>query len=448
VWLLFEYSFNKYGSKFENEKLLCMVTRCKIRSFFFFAGLLPCTLATAQQSKALAIDAYISPLVKANQFSGIVMASYKGKFIYEKSFGYAVAEFDLPNQLNTRFGVASVTKSMTLIIALKLAQEGKLQFSDKLSRWVADFPNGNEITIEMLIKHQSGLPHRITKPEEEALPYTPADMLEKAKHAELIFPPGIKEAYSSLGYSVLARILELASGKTYDELLRQYVFELAGMKNSMDYSADTVMPFRAHEYLLEPQKMIPAPLKDYSFIVGAGSVYSTAEDVFRFADAVANGKYGQEVKQALTDSTGRYRDNGSTNGFRCFILFDPKKHFGFVVISNLHSGANDLLVRDLPKILEDQPITTFKLPHLNLVHLPSNKLQEYVGAYKFPNFTNHITIIGDQLISGDSKIFAIGEDHFYRLADYANLAFTRNPSGQIEGLKWEALTGTFVGTRQ
>jgi CubicO group peptidase (beta-lactamase class C family) len=406
------------------------------------------TSATAQQSKPAEIDAYITPLNKAHQFSGIVMAAYKGKVIYEKPYGYAVAEFNLSNQLNTRFCIASITKSMTKIIAFKLAEEGKLQFSDKLSKWVSDFPRGGEITIEMLLNHRSGLPHRITRPEEEALPYTPADMLEKAKHAELIFTPGTNEAYSSLGYSVLTRVLELASGKAYAELLHQYVFEPAGMKNSMDYAGDTVMPFCSHEYLLEPNKMIPAPFKDYSFIVGAGSVYSTAEDVFRFADALVNGKYGQAVKKALTDSNGIYRDNGSTNAFRCFILFNPKKEFGFVIISNLSSGANDLLVRDLPKILLDQPFEYFKLPDLHIVHLPSDKLLEYVGAYKFPRFTNRVTIVGDQLISGDSKIFPLGNDHFYRLADYANLTFIRNPSGQIAGLKWEALTATFEGTRQ
>jgi hypothetical protein len=212
--------------------------------------------------------------------------------------------------------------------------------------------------------------------------------------------------------------------------------------------SDTIMPGRAHEYLSEPAKIIPAPLKDYSFIVGAGSVYSTGDDVFKFADAVVKGKYGQAVRQALTDSTGRYRDNGSTNAFRCFILLDPKKEFGFVIISNLSSGANDLLVRDLPKILADQPVAIPRLPNLNVIHLSTVKLQEYVGAYKFPNFTNHVTIAGDQLISGDSQIFPIGEDRFYRLSDYASLTFIRNTSGEIEGLKWEALTATFMGTKQ
>ena len=112
------------------------------------------------------------------------------------------------------------------------------------------------------------------------------------------------------------------------------------------------------------------------------------------------------------------------------------------------SGANDLLIRDIPKILQDQTISPPKLPHFNFVQLPADKLHEYVGAYKFPRFTNRVTMVKNQLISGDSKIFAIGEDHFYRLADFATLTFLRNSNGKIEGLKWEALTATFTGVRQ
>ena len=425
-----------------------MTIKVTIRCVLLHVAILLFTSAFPQNIKTSEIGTYVDSLSKAHQLSAVVVASYKGKIIYEKAFGYAEAEFNLPNQLTTRFCIASVTKSMTRVIALKLAEEGELKLQDKLSKWVRDFPSGNQITVEMLLDHRSGLPHRITKPEEETLPYTPADMLEKAKQASLEFEPGTSESYSSLGYSVLARVLELASGKTYSELLRQYVFQPAGLKNSMDFSSDTIIPCRANEYNLEPFRLVPAPLKDYSFIVGAGSVYSTANDIFLFADAVVNGKYGQAVKRALTDSAGRYRDNGATNAFRCFVLFDNEKVYGFVLLSNVPSGTNDLLVRDIPKILQDQTVSPPKLPHFNFVQLPADKLREYVGAYKFLRFTNHVTMIKSQLISGDSKIFAFGEDHFYRLADFATLTFIRNSSGRIEGLKWEALTATFMGIRQ
>jgi CubicO group peptidase (beta-lactamase class C family) len=405
-------------------------------------------IVSAQSGKVNEIDNYIHPLVNAHQFSGVVIASYKGKIIYEKAFGNAVAEFNIPNQPYTHFCIASVTKPMTEIMALQLEDEGDIQLQDKISRWVPDFPNGEKITIEMLMNHTSGIPHRGTTEDQEATPYTSSDMLEKAKHVTLDFEPGTKESYSSLGYSVLARILELASGKSYEELLSKYVFRPAGITNSLNFKSDSIIPFYAHEYLLEPSKMIPAPLKDYSFLIGAGSVCSVASDVMKFAEALVNGKYGERVRNELTDSTGRFRDNGSTDGFRCFVMLDKKRGYGFVIISNLHSGANDLLVRDLPKILQDQPVPPPTVPAFHFQQLSSEKLSDYVGAYKFPNFTNHIRLAGSQLISGDSKIYYIGNDQFFRIADYARLTFNRNDSGKIAGLKWESLTTTFMGVKQ
>src|SRR5260370_13935190 len=92
---------------------------------FLLIGLSP-LLAQAQNKKARAIDAYVRPLVKANQFFGVILASDKGKLIYEKAFGMAQAEHGVPNRTGTRFGIASVTKPMTQIIAIRLIEEGKL----------------------------------------------------------------------------------------------------------------------------------------------------------------------------------------------------------------------------------------------------------------------------------------------------------------------------------
>ncbi|PWU03530.1 MAG: hypothetical protein C5B52_03160 [Bacteroidetes bacterium] len=423
-----------------------MISKPAFRLIFVTVIILSVT-STSAQNKTDEVGAYVDSVDKSKQLLGVVLASYKGKIVFEKAYGFASEELNVPSQINTRFAIASVTKPMTRVITLKLVEEGKMQLNDTIGKWVKGFPGGDKITIEMLLDHKSGLPHRITRPEEETAPYTAADMLEKAKQAVLEFEPGSKESYSSLGYSVLTGILEIISGKSYSELLDHYVFQPAGMNSSMDSRSDTIIPYRSTEYRLAPGRLIPAPPQDYSFIVGAGSVYSTAHDVYLFGDAVVKGKYGEAVKKALVDSSGRFRENGSSYS-RCFVLFDTKKDYGFILVSNVLSGANDLLIRDIPKILEDQKISPPPLPHFNFIQVPVSKLQEYVGAYKFPRFTNHITMDKGKIISGDSQIFPIGEDRFFRLADYATLTFTRNSSGKIDGLKWEGLTTTFMGVRQ
>ena len=131
-----------------------MTIKVIIRSVLLAAVILLFSSASAQNIKTNEIATYVDSLSKGHQLSSVVVASYKGKIIYEKAIGYAEAEFNLPNQLNTRFCIASVTKSMTRVIALKLAEEGKLQLQDKLSKWVQDFPGGNQITIQMLLDHR------------------------------------------------------------------------------------------------------------------------------------------------------------------------------------------------------------------------------------------------------------------------------------------------------
>ena len=72
----------------------------------------------AQPDKPKKIDEFMKPFATSGQFSGVVLASEDGKVIYEKAFGIANADFNIPNQLNTRIGIASITKYMTIVILI------------------------------------------------------------------------------------------------------------------------------------------------------------------------------------------------------------------------------------------------------------------------------------------------------------------------------------------
>src|SRR5688572_4259168 len=284
--------------------------------YFIFASLvlsLFSQMSFAQSDKGAKIDKFITPFAQASQFSGVVLASENGKVIYEKPFGLANADYKIPNQLNTRIGIASITKYMTSVILSRLVEGNKIALADKLNKYIPDFPNGDKITIEMLARHRSGIPHRVMPPEMESVAYSSAEFVEKVKQAKLAFEPGTARLYSSAGYAVLARTLEIASGKTYSQLLDEYVFRPAGMTDSLDFDGEMVMDRRAQDYYLSPNGLVNVPLKNYSFLVGAGSVYGTARDVYRFAEAVMDGKYGEGVKTSLLGQTP-FSGSGSTNG--------------------------------------------------------------------------------------------------------------------------------------
>src|ERR1051325_787044 len=98
----------------------------------------------AQADKTKQFDSFITPFANANEFAGVVLAAENGKVIYEKAFGLANADFKIPNQVNTRIGIASITKYMTLVILTRLGEEKKISLAVKLNQYIPDFPNGTK----------------------------------------------------------------------------------------------------------------------------------------------------------------------------------------------------------------------------------------------------------------------------------------------------------------
>jgi CubicO group peptidase (beta-lactamase class C family) len=377
----------------------------------------------------------------------VVLAAEDGKVIYEKAFGVANADFKIPNQLNTRIGIASITKYMTSVILSRLIESNKIALADKLNKYIPDFPNGDKITIDMLARHRSGIPHRVMPPEAESLSYSSAEFVEKVKQAKLAFEPGTARLYSSAGYSVLARVLELASGKTYSQLLQEYVFASAGMTDSVDFEGDAVIERRAQDYYLSPQGLVNVPLKNYSFLVGAGSVYGTARDVYRFAEALVDGKYGEPIKTALQGKT-TFSGSGSTNGHRSYFEIALDKKYAFVILAN-SAGAFDLVSQGLLEILQgkEPTVKSFTIP--KIIPNPNKDLTEFLGHYKRSDGgATEIVLRNDFLYSGDIKLYPTRPDCFFEYRFFGDVCFTRDDSAKIKEIKWRGYNFDLTWVKQ
>ena len=390
----------------------------------------------AQSDKAKKIDQFISPFGTSNQFAGVVLAAEDGKVIYEKAFGVANADYNIPNQLNTLIGIASITKYMTYVILYRLIESNKIALTDKLSQYIPDFPNGDKITIEMLARHRSGIPHRVMPPEAESVTYSSAEFVEKVKQAKLAFEPGTSNLYSSAGYAVLARVLEIVSGKNYSQLLAEYVFKPAGMTDSIDFPGDAIIQRRAQDYYLSPAGLVNVPLKNYSFLVGAGSVYSTARDVYRFGDAFLDGKYGEAVKTRLVGET-TFSGSGATNGHRAYFEIARDKKYGYVIVSN-SAGAFDLVSKGLIEILQGKEVTVKPFTIPTFIPNPNKNLGEFLGKYKRSDGqgTTDIVLRNDFLYSGDIKLWPTKPDCFFEYRFFGNACFMRDEAGKVKEIKW------------
>ncbi len=390
----------------------------------------------AQSDKARKIDEFIKPFATSNQFSGVVLASENGNVIYEKAFGPANADYKIPNQLNTRIGIASITKYMTSVILNRLIESNKISLADKLNKYIPDFPNGDKITIEMLARHRSGILHRVMPPEVESVAFTSAEFVEKVKQAKLAFEPGTGRLYSSAGYAVLARVLEIVSGKTYSQLLQEYVFTPAGMTDSVDFDGDAVMERRAQDYYLSPNGLVNVPLKNYSFLVGAGSVFGTARDVYRFGEAVLDGKYGEGVKASLLGQT-TFNGSGSTNGHRSYFEIARDRKYGFVILAN-SAGAFDVVSQGLLQILQGKEVTVKSFTIPKIVPNPNKNLAEFLGHYKRNDGSETDIILRNGfLYSSDIKLYPTKPDCFFEYRFFGEACFIRDESAKIKEIKWK-----------
>ena len=412
------------------------MNRIKLHFFTLSVLLTFSVIGFAQSEQAAKFDKLIKPLADAQQFSGVVLASQDGKVIYEKAFGLANADFKIPNQLNTRIGIASITKPMTAVILSRLVESNKIAGTDKLSKYIPDFPNGDKITIEMLARHRSGIPHRVMPSEAESISYTSAAFVEKVKQSKLLFEPGSARLYSSAGYSVLARVLEIASGKSYSQLLQEYVFTPAGMTDSVNYDGDAIIERRAQDYYLSPNGLVNVPVKNYSFLVGAGSVYSTARDVYRFGEALVDGKYGEDVKTSFVGQA-KFSASGSTNGHRSYIEIVRDKKYGFVILSN-SAGVFDLVQQGMSEILQGKEVTVRSVTIPKIIPNPNKNLVEFTGLYKRSDGSETTIELQDGfLYSGDIKLYPVKPDCFFEYRFFGDVCFMREASGTIKEIKWK-----------
>lgn len=240
------------------------------------------------EGPAKRIDAFM----QAQNFHGAVLIAKGDQVLFKGAYGLANREHAIPNSPQTVFRIGSVTKQLTAVAILLLQEQGKLNVSDPLSKYLPTFPNGENITLHHLLSHSSGiatitdLPHFASF---QLQPTTPLKTITQYQQLQPHFPPGSDCEYSDPGYIILGAIIEIASGKSYEEYLRESIFAPLGMSATTIDQQQVIIPQRAAGYAINKNdQIIPAGYIDMSFPHAAGALVSTVEDLYKFNRALQN----------------------------------------------------------------------------------------------------------------------------------------------------------------
>ena len=403
------------------------------------------------------IDSYLLSAVAAYKFNGVALIAKKGEIIFHKAYGWKNLAAKTYNDTSTRFPILSITKSFTAMVILKLQEQNKLSLKDKLSQYLPDFPNGNKITIEQLITHTSGI-YNYTDDigeEDSAIvnhPVTQQQILDIIDNKPLSYEPGKDFEYNNSGYFLAGIIIEEATGKSYWQNVRELIFTPLGMDRSGFDFNNLPDNIKATGYqFLNDHEQKSYPYIDSTVGYAAGAIYSTAGDLFKWTQAIANQTLlsPKSWKLAFTPKASDYgigfrinqffgrsyiKHSGGYPGFVSEFIYYPREDVTIILLKNSGNYGQDVwaVTMGLSSIVFGLPYDTWK-PRPE-VKLSNNVLEQKAGKYAAGKLTIRFIVKDNQLHmilpnGTELPLFAESGDSFYLENFNTHLRFEKNARG-------------------
>jgi len=320
---------------------------------------------------AAAIDvsrrAMVRHLVESSLAPGCAAAvAIRGEVVWEEGFGFADLDHRVEAGVETRFGLGSLSKALTMACAGGLVQDGLLDLDAPVEDYLPDFPFAEEgITLRLLAAHQSGLTDDVTSAlaDSDENFATIEDAYRRIVAGErLTSAPGEGVRYSNGPYTILARAMEVASGKSYLELMQEYVLGPAGMEETVPNDRRAIIPLRTGFYrVAEGGHFEHATHHDPSIKLAAAGWLATAGDMARFGAALLAGElvegpvrddlltrvplsdgtlteFGMGLRYTEDEGRGVWHAPGGGHGISCWLLLYPEVELTIVILSNCSTG--------------------------------------------------------------------------------------------------------------
>ncbi len=419
--------------------------------------------ACTAQTTVERMQQIVQPYVDAQMFMGSVLVAKRGKVIFKQSYGMADLEWGIPNSSTTKFNIASMTKQFTAAAVLLLEDRGKLKTDDSIRKYFPEAPaSWDKITIYNLLTHTSGI-------SDDAATYVPGTPDKMIFHDKpLNFQPGEKWSYVNMGFLVLGYLIEKISGQTYEEFLKENIFQPLGMNDSGLESNVTIIPHRAIGYWPGNDGMENAERPDPRIGFASGAIYSTTEDLLRWEDGLFGGKllspaafhkmitpfrndYACGLFAKRVNGRPMIEHNGDNIGFNADMAYYPDEGLAIIVLANQNGQAMGKIATALAAAVHREPVPP---PDIHKqVSLPPAMLTRCAGTYEFSDGPTEIAPERNHLIarftSGQTlAFFPESETRFFSKVFDVELVFTQDDKGQCTVLTWRQNGKDDKGTKK
>ena len=384
-------------------------------------------------------------------------------------FNYGKKELKVGTSVdeNTVYEIGSITKVFTCIVLADEVLKGRMKLDDPISKYLPSsiiVPTRNDkvITLKDLATHTSALPRMPNnfEPEDIKNPfadYTVKQLYEFLSNYTLPRDIGTQYEYSNVGMGLLGHILELHTGKTYEDLIKERITKPLGM---LDTGIALTPNMQSNLALGYDAELKLTKKWDIPTLAGAGALRSTTSDIVKFIQAnitddgsdlylamnlshqvaYSNDANGFKIGLAwhFANDNSIIWHNGGTGGYRAFTGFLDNTNRGVVVLTNSVSSVDQIGLKllDAPIQLELPKKTEFP----DVVGVSIEVLDTYIGAYQLaPEFILTIRRKESQLFAqatgqSEFEIFPSAENEFFLRVVEASVTFNKNEEGEVDSL--------------
>jgi CubicO group peptidase (beta-lactamase class C family) len=374
-----------------------------------------------QESDAQKVDLllrkYLQSIHEKKSFHGEVLIAKEQKIIFNDAIGSSSFEKNLATTTGSPYRIASISKTFTAALIAIAQEEHKLAFDDQARLYIKNLSEKfSKITIHQLLTHTSGLPHNEGIKDywliKSRQPLTNDQILAEINGCDLLFEPGLKMHYSSLGYYLLSAVLENVYQDSYHKILHHKI--LTPLQLNQTDGGNTLPTNSPTGYhAVKDDSLVIAPHRRYDMLKGAGDMFSTTRDLINWTTSFFDEKlvsektlqtmlngidltpptsksnycYGWYVK---TDKPKRYHHGGGTWGYSSWLAYYPDEKLTIVVLSNVSVLPVESIGTDLERIMYGLP---FEFPKMEtVVASDSTDAGIYAGHYISDSGKMNVTI--------------------------------------------------------